>query len=64
MLGFFDNLIDKSKHLSITMICDRGYISEDNVVQMDDAGINFLLMLKRRLTMTDLLGDRETSIIC
>lgn len=58
MLGFFDNLIDKSKHLSITMICDRGYISEDNVVQMDDAGINFLLMLKRRVSVTENLLDK------
>lgn len=58
MLGFFDNLIDKSKQLSITMICDRGYISEKNVTQMDDAGINFLLMLKRRVNVTEYLLDK------
>ena len=63
MLSFFDNLIDKSKQLSITMICDRGYISEKNVTQMDDAGINFLLMLKRRVNVTEELLDKYSGTV-
>jgi len=63
MLSFFDNLIDKSKQLSITMICDRGYISEKNVTQMDDAGINFLLMLKRRVNVTEGLLDKYSGTV-
>lgn len=63
MLSFFDSLTDKSKQLSITMICDRGYISENNVVQMDDAGINFLLMLKRRVNVTEDLLDKYAGTV-
>ena len=30
----------------IVAICDRGYISKNNLVEFDDAGIGFLLLLK------------------
>jgi len=39
--------------LDITVIADRGYISEDNVRDLDQAGINFLFMLRRNMGITD-----------
>ena len=44
MIKFFSELGDDVAK-NITMICDRGYISERNVKDFDDAGIDFLLML-------------------
>lgn len=35
--------------ISVTMICDRGYISEDNVSALENAGIDYLLMLRSDL---------------
>ena len=32
-----------------TVVCDRGYISEENVDLMDKCGVNFLLMLRSNL---------------
>lgn len=40
-------------HLDIDIICDRGYISESNVKEMDNAGIGFLLMLRRNMGITE-----------
>ena len=55
MLKFLGTLKDL-KNSSITIICDRGYMSEDNVQRMDDASLNFLLMLKSNMNVTkDLL---------
>ena len=57
MLKFLGTLKDL-KNSSITIICDRGYMSEDNVQRMDDASLNFLLMLKSNMNVTkDLLND-------
>lgn len=36
--------------IGITLVCDRGYISEDNVSLMDECGMSFLLMLKSNMT--------------
>lgn len=38
MLKFLGTLKDL-KNSSITIICDRGYMSEDNVQRMDDASL-------------------------
>ena len=40
---------DGCKKISVTMICDRGYISEDNVAALENAGIDYLLMLRSDL---------------
>lgn len=57
MLKFLGTLKDL-KNSSITIICDRGYMSEDNVQRMDDASLNFLLMLKSNMNVTkDLLKN-------
>ena len=51
------------KNSSITIICDRGYMSEDNVQRMDDASLNFLLMLKSNMNVTkDLLKKYAASV--
>ena len=38
------------KDIHITLICDRGYISEPNIHDMDEAGIGFLMMLRSDMT--------------
>ena len=63
MIGFFGKLLDKETKVSITMICDRGYISEDNVLEMDNAKIGFLLMLRRNMGITqELIIKNESSV--
>lgn len=61
MIQFFRNLLGKggeeTKDLEITQIADRGYISEENVKDLDQAGINFLFMLRRNMGITDNLLD-------
>ena len=55
IITFFDVLLEekgKEKALPLTMICDRGYLSEENVKAMEKAGINFLLMLRSDLKIT------------
>lgn len=56
MIEFFKKLLEPSRPASkITLICDRGYISEGNVLQMDECGINFLLMLRKNMGITERL---------
>ena len=43
------NCASNGADVDITLICDRGYISEENVNLLDDAGIGFLLMLKSNM---------------
>ena len=64
MIEFFRKLgANSSLDSKITMICDRGYISEDNVRQMDSCMINFLLMLRRNMGITDqLLNDYAAAV--
>ena len=40
----------------IVAICDRGYISKDNLVDFDNAGIGFLLLLKAGDATKDLIS--------
>lgn len=47
----------------ITMIADRGYISEDNIDDMDTAGVNFLLLLKGNMNDSKELLDQYGSQI-
>lgn len=46
-----DSIVD----LFITLICDRGYISQENVEELDDAGIGFILMLRGNMGITEKL---------
>ena len=46
-----------AEKLGITLVCDRGYISLDNVLRMLDAGIDFLLMLRSNMNDSKYLLD-------
>lgn len=46
-----------AEKLGITLVCDRGYISLDNVLRMLDVGIDFLLMLRANMNDTKHLLD-------
>lgn len=67
MISFFDKLLgDRSpdhEKIEITLVSDRGYISEENVLLMDDAGIGFLLMLRRNMGITDAMLEAHSSEI-
>ena len=64
MIGFFQKLLhdDQSEEVypDITMVSDRGYISEENVSLMDEAGVGFLLMLRRNMGITDSLLEKHS----
>ena len=63
MIEFSGKLLGKETNVSITMICDRGYISEDNVLEMDKAKVGFLLMLRRNMGITQkLIEENESSV--
>jgi len=48
MIEFLGQLCE-GKSVKITLICDRGYISEENIKTFDKEGISFLLMLKSNM---------------
>ena len=60
MIEFFHNLLGDQcpENLRICLICDRGYISVENVLTLDDAGMDFLLVLTRKMDLTTELIDR------
>ena len=59
MIKFFDGITDKDgKKVGIVLVCDRGYISEKNLKQMDEAGIGYLLMLRTSFGLHAKLCDR------
>ena len=55
IITFLKSIAEK---LGITLVCDRGYISLDNVLRMLDAGIDFLLMLRANMNDTKHLLDK------
>ncbi len=59
MISFFHELLgdDCPEHLRICLVCDRGYISAENIVLLDNANMDFLLVLTRKMGMTDELID-------
>ena len=59
MIKFFDGITDKDgKKVGIVLVCDRGYISEKNLKQMDEAGIGYLLMLRTSFGLHAELCDK------
>ena len=48
MIQYLKNICDGAD-VNITLVCDRGYISEENVRLMDGNDIGFLLMLKSNM---------------
>lgn len=59
MIGFMDNLRKSSgvEDVDLCLICDRGYISEKNLRQMDKAGIGYILMLRTNFGLYDQLAS-------
>jgi len=51
------------KDISLCLICDRGYISETNLKHLDNAGIDYLLMLRTNFNKYDELADSVIDII-
>lgn len=49
MISFLKGICE-GMDVNITLVCDRGYISEDNVRLMDECGMGFLLMLKSNMS--------------
>ena len=77
MISYFDELfktcenyglspVDKDileqikKH--IVFCCDRGYISAENVDDFDDAGLQFILLLKKTLSICDKLLSAHAAV--
>ena len=44
--------------MNSNLVCDRGYISEKNLKQMDEAGLGYLLMLRTSFGLHAKLCDR------
>lgn len=58
MIKFMTRIKDLSKKdVSLVLICDRGYISEKNLRQMDDAKIGYILMLRTSFGLYGTLSD-------
>ncbi len=61
MIAFMEDILKSpgtetpDKSFSLTMVCDRGYISRNNVILMDEVGMDFLLMLRKDLNVADSL---------
>ena len=51
------------KDINLCLICDRGYISEPNLKHMDEAGIEYLLMLRTNFFKYDELADSVIDFI-
>ena len=59
MIKFFDEIgRELKKSVRIVLICDRGYISEKNLKLMDQAGIDYMLMLRSTFNLHDKLADK------
>ena len=51
------------KDVNLCLICDRGYISETNLKHMDEAGLEYILMLRTNFSKFDELADSVIDII-
>ncbi len=58
MLAFIRKMKEVTgRDVKICLICDRGYISEKNVRDMDRSGISYLLMLRSNFILYQSLSD-------
>ena len=44
---------DDSSKLEVVVIADRGYVSEKNIKELREAGIGYILLLKKNMTIAD-----------
>ena len=64
MIRFISHIKKQSgKDVSLCLICDRGYISETNLKHMDEAGLEYILMLRTNFSKYDELADSVIDII-
>lgn len=63
MIVFFHKLLGDQcpEELHICLICDRGYISVENIISLDNANMDFLLVLTKKMDLTAELIDRYGS---
>ncbi len=57
MIAFIKGIDEKNEH-GITAVCDRGYISEENIRDFDDKHVNFLLLMKSSFSIHEDLLDK------
>lgn len=58
MIKFIKRIKDLSqKDVSLCLICDRGYISENNLKRLDEAGIGYMLMLRTNMSLYEKLAQ-------
>ena len=64
MISFISRVKKLSgKDVNLCLICDRGYISEANLKHMDNAGLEYILMLRTNFSKYDELADSVIDII-
>ena len=47
------NKDDESSEMEVVVIADRGYVSEKNIKELRDAGIGYILLLKKNMTIAE-----------
>lgn len=50
---------EEQEPLQIIMIADRGYISESNLRALRDAGIGYIMLLKKNMDITDIILEEH-----
>ena len=58
MFNFFKNIIGDTE-VEITMVCDRGYISEDNLKELTDSKIHYLMLLRTTFGEYDTILEKH-----
>lgn len=53
--------LDTGVKFHIIMIADRGYVSEENITEMRNAGLGFILMLRKNMGIVDEVLDAHVS---
>jgi transposase len=53
--------LDTEVKFHIIMIADRGYVSEENITEMRNAGLGFILMLRKNMGIVDEVLDAHVS---
>ena len=53
--------LDTEVKFHIIMIADRGYVSEENITEMRNAGLGFILMLRKNMEIVDEVLDAHVS---
>ena len=63
MILFFRELLDGENVADIVMIADRGYVSEDNILELRKAGIGYILLLKKNMNIMSAVLDEYVTLV-